>query len=417
MKAGIITIGDELLLGQTINTNLAKIGKELADVGVDVLKSTTIKDNEQDIVDTLDELLKKVDLIIITGGLGPTNDDITKETLTKYFKTELVLNETVLTHVRQIFESKGKKMLAINVGQAMLPKDALILENPLGTAPGMWFEQNGKVVISLPGVPYELIGLIDNQVIPRLKEGFNLNGKYYQTVMIQGIGESYLAEIIKDWESRIYEDNMGLAYLPTPGMIRLRITSDNGKEDAPKIEEYIKEIEDKLPQYVYGRNDISIYESVAELMKSKGLTLGTVESCTGGGIANAFVEYPGASDFLKGGLITYSNVLKEQLANVSSQTLSTYGAVSEEVVKEMAVGGRKVLDVDYSIAVSGIAGPEGGTSDKPVGTVWIAVASPDKAWAKKFLFGQNRGRNIEMTKMTAANMLRLALLEIFDSTL
>jgi nicotinamide-nucleotide amidase len=412
MKAGVINIGDELLIGQTINTNLAWLGKELGNAGISVYKSTTICDLEKDIIDALDDYLKEADLIIVTGGLGPTNDDITKETLSKYFNTELELNEQVLERVQKFFEARGKEMLKSNVQQAMLPKDALVIDNRYGTASGMWFERNGKIIISLPGVPYEMKALITEEVLPRLKSSFGVKGKYYQTLMLQGIGESFLAEKIEDWENRIYEDGLNLAYLPSTGVIKLRLTADRGTKDAHKINTYFEELQKRFPEYVYGMNDETIFQVVGELLKVNHARLGTVESCTGGGIARSFIEYAGSSSFFQGGLITYSNALKMQLANVSAETLDKYGAVSEEVVKEMALGGKKQLGVDYTIAVTGIAGPDGGSEEKPVGTVWIAVASPSGVVAKHFLFGEHRGRNIEKTTLYAANLLRKIILDI-----
>ncbi|HZH85802.1 MAG TPA: competence/damage-inducible protein A [Brumimicrobium sp.] len=412
MKAGVITIGDELLIGQTVNANLAWLGKELGNAGISIYKSTTICDLEKDIIDALDDYLKEADLIIVTGGLGPTNDDITKETLSKYFNSDLELNTQVLARIRKYFESRGKEMLDSNIQQAMLPKDALVIDNRHGTASGMWFERRGKIIISLPGVPYEMQALITEEVLPRLKASYGVKGKYYQTLMLQGIGESFLAEKIEDWENRIYEEGLHLAYLPSPGVIKLRLTSDKGPKEAPKIKAYFEELEKRFPEFVYGMNDETIFEVVGELLKSKHISLGTIESCTGGGIARSFVAFPGSSVFFQGGLITYSNDLKMKLAKVSPESLEKYGAVSEEVVKEMALGGRKVLGVDYTIAVTGVAGPDGGSDEKPVGTVWIAIASPEGVVAEHFLFGENRGRNIEQTELYAVNLLRKTILNI-----
>lgn len=414
MKAGIITIGDELLLGQTINTNLTWIGKELSNQGVEILKSATIQDDSKEIVQTLDHFLKNVDVVIITGGLGPTNDDLTKETLTEYFNTKLVLNKEVLVHVENIFKAVGKEMLDSNIHQAMLPENCIVLENLEGTAPGMWFEKEDKIVISLPGVPYEMKSLLAKEVIPRLAKIFNFQESKYETLMVQGIGESFLAEKIKIWEDNLYAEGLALAYLPSPGIIRLRISSKNDKNSLSKIAAYTNELEKMLPQYVYGRNDESIFEKVGELLVNKKATVGTIESCTGGGIANAFTLNSGASNYFQGSLVTYSNDLKIKLANVSPNTLNSYGAVSKEVAIEMAKGGKEKLGVDYAIAVTGIAGPTGGSDEKPVGLVWIAIASSEKVIAKSFLFGTNRERNITKTQLYAANLLRKLLLDIVD---
>ncbi|WP_158276079.1 competence/damage-inducible protein A [Brumimicrobium oceani] len=414
MKAGIISIGDELLIGQTVNTNTAWLGQELGKFGISVFKSTTIRDVKEDILQTVDAYLNETDFIIVTGGLGPTNDDITKETLTEYFGTSLVLNQQVLDRVTDFFQKRGKEMLDSNIQQAMLPKDALILDNNHGTASGMWFEKNGKVLVSLPGVPYEMEALIQEEVLPRIKATFGVRGNYYQTLMLQGIGESFLAEKIEDWEKRIYRDGLHLAYLPSTGLIKLRLTSEKGTKEAGLVNTYFDELRNGFPQYAYGMNEETIFEAVGELLKSKNATLGTVESCTGGGIASSFIAKSGSSAFFQGGLITYSNVLKNKLAHVSISTLEKYGAVSEEVAKEMAIGGKEVLSADYVIAVTGIAGPEGGSEEKPVGTVWIAIATPDGVFAEHFLFGEHRGRNIEKTELYAANFLRKKILEIED---
>ena len=412
MKVAIITIGDELLIGQTINTNLTWLGKTLEEAGLSVIQSTTVQDREDAIIKALDNLLKDFDLVIITGGLGPTNDDITKATLAKYFNRKMVLNRKVLERVQQIFSNRKMEMPPSNIQQAVLPEGIIILDNIMGTAPGMWFESNNKIIISLPGVPYEMKYLTTNEVIPLLKSRFDLSTNYYQTLMIQGIGESSLAELIKEWEDRLTNDNLHLAYLPSPGILKLRLNSINNEPEIQKINSYFEELKTKFPQYVYGENEISIFEVVGELLKKKNASLGTIESCTGGDIARSFVKFPGSSDFFIGGLITYSNALKIKLAHVDPKILEDNGAVSEEVAKEMAIGGQKQLGVDYAIAVTGIAGPDGGTEDNPVGTVWIAVASPEKVVARHFLFGDDRRRNIEKAKLAAVNLLRKVILGI-----
>lgn len=412
MKVGVICIGDELLIGQTVNTNAAWLGQAFRKLGISVYKATTIRDVKQDIIDTVDAFFQETDLVIVTGGLGPTNDDITKSTLTEYFGTSLELNKTVLAHVERFFKRRNKEMLESNIQQAMLPKGATILHNENGTAPGMWFEQNNKTLISLPGVPYEMKSLMKDEVLPLLKSKFKILGSFHQTVMLQGIGESFLAEKINRWEKRLYQDKLHLAYLPSPGIIKLRITSDKGIEDAGLIQSYIEEIRTNYPQYVYGLNGEDIFEVVGHLLKQNNATVGTVESCTGGGIANSFVANSGSSEYFQGGLITYSNELKHKLANVPEDILNKYGAVSEEVAKAMALGGQKVLNTDYVIAVTGIAGPNGGTEDKPVGLVWMAVATPEGVYTQHHHFGDHRGRNIEKTQLYAANFLRKLLLKI-----
>lgn len=415
MQADIITIGDELLIGQTINTNSAWIGQQLSMIGVGVGRAVTISDSEEEILAAVEESLRRSQLVIVTGGLGPTKDDITKETLVQFFNTSLIVYPDVLARIRRYFEQRGRSMLESNEQQALLPKDCIVLDNHLGTASGMWFERNGRVVVSIPGVPYEMKALMENEVLPRVKSVFSVNGMYHQTVMTQGIGESFLAEKITDWENRIYSDGMGLAYLPSPGIVKLRITSKQGIQDAERIELYINELESLLPTYVYGRNGATITEVVAELLKKEGKTLGTIESCTGGALSGSFVQIPGASDFFQGAMVTYSNELKTELSDVSNSTLLEFGAVSQQTVRQMAEGGARRLGVDYCIAVSGVAGPDGGTAEKPVGIVWCAIKGPKGTITKQFQFGTDRGRNIEMTVLSSANLLRKYMLGLLSN--
>lgn len=413
MQTEIITIGDELLIGQTVNTNASWIGKELSVNGFNVFRCTTITDARDDILSSLENALSRSEFVIITGGLGPTKDDVTKETLCEFFDTNLTLRTAVLQRIKMYFEGKGREMLPSNIQQAELPESCIVLDNLLGTASGMWFEKEGKIIVSIPGVPYEMKALMEKEVLPRAKAYFSVNGLFYQTLMTQGVGESFLADKIKNWEDRIYRDGLALAYLPSPGVVKLRLSSKKGTTDADLISQYLDEIKNMLPKYVYGVNDSSIFEVIGVLLKEKGLTLGTVESCTGGGIAREIVQVAGSSAYFEGSLVTYSNRLKNKLADVSNTTLEKYGAVSEQVVREMAEGGRRVLNVDCVMAVSGVAGPDGGTPEKPVGTVWISVATPDKTIAKRFQFGENRGRNLTMTALSATNLLRQVLLEIY----
>lgn len=412
MYADIITIGDELLIGQTVNTNASWIGKILSINGIDVVRSSTISDTKNEIISVLDDALKRSDLIILTGGLGPTKDDITKETLCEFFDTELELKQDVLERIEEYFKNKGREILPSNIQQAELPKDCVVLDNFLGTASGMWFEKNGKVIVSIPGVPYEMKALMSNEIMPRVKAFFGVSGMYHQTLMTQGIGESWLADKIKDWENRIYKDGLSLAYLPSPGIVKLRLTAKKGAGQAEVIKNYFSELEKELPQYVYGMNGETIFKVVGELLKKRHKTLGTVESCTAGGLANAFTFEPGASDFYQGSFITYSNALKENLVGVSSETLKKHGAVSEQTVIEMAEGGRKHLNTDFCISISGVAGPDGGTEEKPVGTVWVAVASEEKTITKLFKLGKNRERNMEIAALSAANLLRKFLIDL-----
>lgn len=412
MRVEVIAIGDELLIGQTINTNASWIGMELSMIGGSVEYATVIQDKEDAILDAVDRAMSRVDVTIITGGLGPTKDDITKYTLCKYFDTTLEINEDVLAHVKSFFDARGREMLDVNVQQAALPVGAKVLRNEMGTASGMWFEREGKILISLPGVPYEMKHLVADRIIPELKQRFKMDAIYHRTLHTQGIGESYLAEKIQDIEDNIRANGIGLAYLPSPGVVRLRLTSEMSNEKKEKIEQYIGEIEERLPQYVFSKESGDLAEIVGEILKEQGTTVGTVESCTAGSLASSLVASPGSSAYFQGSFLTYSNALKMKLVDVSEASLESFGAVSESVVTQMAQNGREKLEVDYCLATSGIAGPGGGSEEKPVGNVWIALATPEKVVAKRFLFGNHRERNIRKSVLTALNLLRCELLKI-----
>jgi nicotinamide-nucleotide amidase len=355
--------------------------------------------------------MKRSNLVIVTGGLGPTKDDITKHTLVEYFDTELVMNQEVLDRVEGYFVKRGREMLEVNRLQAALPKNCEVIPNYHGTASGMWFEKEGSVLVSLPGVPYEMKGLMRDLVLDKVVDYFKVKALYHRTILSTGIGESFLAKELEDWENRIHADGLGLAYLPSPGLVKLRISSYKGKEDEGLINSYINELVMKMPQYVFGFENDTLPGVLASLLIESNKTVGTVESCTGGGVANALVSIPGASVYFSGSLVTYSYDLKSKLAFVNPETLNNLGAVSEETVVEMAEGGRKQLGVDYCISISGVAGPDGGTIEKPVGTVWMAIAYEGKCETKKIILGDNRERNIQMTIFAALNMLRLTLLE------
>jgi nicotinamide-nucleotide amidase len=314
-----------------------------------------------------------------------------------------------LEKIQAYFAARNRPMLESNNLQAALPKNCIILNNSYGTASGMWFEKNNVIIISLPGVPYEMKGIMTEEVFPRLKSRFNLKAIYHRTALTQGIGESFLAEKIKDWEDRIREEGFGLAYLPSPGMVKLRITSYNGVSDAHKINSYFKELKSLIPEALWGFEQDTLPEIIGKLLTQKCLTIGTIESCTGGLLANTIVSNSGASHYFTGSLITYSNDQKHRLANVSVDAILSHGAVSEQVAIEMANGAKQRLGVDVCIATTGIAGPNGGTEDKPVGLVWIAIAFKDKTIARKFQFGDNRERNMQMTVLSALNWLRFEL--------
>lgn len=411
MLAELISIGDELLIGQTINTNASWLGQELSLMGIRVKWVTTIADGEEDIVGAIDTAFSRAELIIVTGGLGPTKDDITKHTLVKYFETSLVMNQEVLNKVESFFVKRGREFLEVNRQQAALPENCQVLLNNHGTASGMWFEKKGKVLISMPGVPYEMKGIMNDFGIEKIKNYFNVKGLYHKTLLTTGIGESFLAKELTDWEERLELDGLSIAYLPSPGMVKLRVSSYRGEQDREKVDFYLQEVLNRFPQFVYGWGEETLALVISRLALQNDLKIGTVESCTGGGVANAIVSVPGSSAYFEGALVTYSYDLKTKLSHVKTETLEKFGAVSEETVIEMAVGGKKELAVDYCVSISGIAGPDGGTDDKPVGTVWMAIATNGEVKTKKIKLGDNRERNIQMTIFAALNFLRLTILE------
>jgi nicotinamide-nucleotide amidase len=412
MRAEILSIGDELLIGQTINTNASWLGQECSKLGIRIVHVTTISDEKQLIKDAVDEAFKRADLVLVTGGLGPTKDDITKYTLCEYFDSELEIHIPTLQRIEAFFSKRNRPMLEVNIRQAELPKKCTILENVNGTAAGMWFEKDEKILISMPGVPYEMKGIMTEQAFPRLQAKFALKALYHRTLMTQGIGESFLADQLQDWENEVREKGLGLAYLPSPGMVKLRLTSYEGESRAEEIESYFNLLEKRFPTYVYGKEDEPIQLVLGRLLREKKMTIGTVESCTGGSLAQTLVSVAGASDYFQGSFLTYTNELKNRLVDVSKKDLDTVGAVSAEVVAQMAKNGREKLGVDICVSTSGVAGPDGGTEDLPVGTIWIGIATKKNVIAKKFQFGDHRERNIQMTVLTALNLVRCEILGI-----
>jgi len=407
MRAKIITIGDEILVGQTVDTNSAYIAKKLNSIGVKISEIISITDTKSHIINSVDKAINDHDFIILTGGLGPTNDDITKNALVDYFDDELIEHPEILAKIKGFFERFNKPFLDVNELQAMLPKQARIIENDLGTASGMWFKKGKANILSLPGVPFEMKGLI-NKFIDLIKVDYEIGNFYHKTTLVAGIGESYFAEMIEDWESQNRIDGIGVAYLPSVGSLKLRLTGTLLQKAI--IDERIKFIEDKFPKYIVGSDINSLEEKIGLLLLSKKAVLGTVESCTAGGLANKIVSIPGSSAYYSGSIVSYSDAIKQSIVGVLPETLKQHGAVSEETVIEMAKNGRTKLNVDYCISISGVAGPDGGTEEKPVGTVWIAIATPDQVLTKKFNFGYNRARNIQSTIMAALNFLRLTLM-------
>lgn len=409
MKTEIISIGDEILIGQTINTNASWMGRELAKLGIKNNQTTTISDSEEAILESLKLAESRSDLILITGGLGPTKDDITKKVLCYYFDTKLVLNEEVLAEVKAFFDQRSKTFLEVNRLQAMLPEKATILRNKLGTASGMWFEKNGTVFVSMPGVPYEMKHLMETAVFPRVKELFGVKELAHRTILTHGIGESYLAEIIKEWENKVRGSGLEMAYLPSPGLVKIRVTSNTG--NIQLVNDFCDELYSLIPQYIFGEGTITMQETLADLLKEKNATISLAESCTGGYASHLLTQIPGSSAFYEGSIICYSYDIKEKELNVPKEVLLKNGAVSEEVVEILSDEIRKKYHTDYSIAISGIAGPTGGTDYKPVGTVWISARSKNNVVSKKFSFGNNRERNISQSALAGFNLLRQLITE------
>lgn len=411
MLAEIITIGDELLIGQVIDTNSAWIAEQLNMIGIRVHQITSISDNQEHILKTLREASKRAHLLLITGGLGPTKDDITKQTLCKYFDTSLVFSEEAYKNIENLFYHRGVAVTEINRLQAMVPANCRVLPNVNGTAPCMWFEKEGCIYISMPGVPFEMKAIMEQGVIPQLQDKQH-QVIIHRTILTEGVGESMLASIIESWEDALPEF-IKLAYLPQPGMVRLRLTAygTNRKVLQEAINKAEKELLPLAGKYIFGFDDDTMESVVGQLLRQKGMTLSTAESCTGGAIAHLITSIAGSSDYFKGSVVAYSNEVKENFLGVPSKTLINHGAVSEQTVKAMAEGIRERFATDYSIAVSGIAGPGGGTDEKPVGTTWIAVATPTGTYARKFLLGDHRGRNIRKASMAALNLLRGKLIE------
>jgi nicotinamide-nucleotide amidase len=413
MIAEIITIGDEILIGQIVDTNSAWIGTQLNFIGIKVKQISSVSDDREHILKALQEAENRADLILVTGGLGPTKDDITKKTLAEYFGVGMIQHTETENMVRDFFAKRGRELTELNRKQAEVPENCEVLLNYQGTAPGMWFEVRNKIFVSMPGVPFEMKALMENLVLPKLKSKFSLSSIYHKTLLTNGIGESFLAEKIEDWENSLTAENLKLAYLPSPGMVRLRLSGigKNSDELKTKIESAFERLIPQINEYFfgyeeYGKDPDSLEKIVAELLLKNNRTLALAESCTGGYISHLITSIAGSSAFYRGGIIPYHNAHKHELLGVDNSIFEKHGAVSEQCVLAMAKGVREKLYSDFAIAVSGIAGPTGGTDEKPVGLVWIAIATPTEIIAEKFQFGTDRGRNIRMTALAALNLLR-----------
>jgi nicotinamide-nucleotide amidase len=405
--AEIITIGDEILIGQIVDTNSAWMAVELNKIGVSVKQISSVSDDETHILQAFADAENRTDLIIVTGGLGPTKDDITKKTMFKYFGADgWKRDEATLKVIEKIFAKYNAPLLETNKLQASVPNNCEVLLNDLGTAPGMLFRKNGKICISLPGVPYEMMNLMENTVLPKIVQEFNLPKILHRTILTAGVGESFLADKLADIENEL-PTHIKLAYLPRMGQVRLRLSSlgNNEKELANELNYFVEKIADTIPDNWIAKEDIPIEKVILDLMEVHKLTLSVAESCTGGSISEMLTQHPGCSAVFAGGGIVYANEMKVKLLGVSNNTLSKFGAVSEETVREMVNGALVNFTTDYAIAVTGIAGPDGGLPDKPVGTVWIAVANPQQTIVQKFIFGNKRQQNIERATINAFNLL------------
>ena len=412
IQTSIITIGDELLIGQVIDTNSAWMAQQLNKSGIRVARRVAVGDVWDEIWETLDQESSNADIILITGGLGPTADDITKPLLCKYFAGKMVVDEGALQNVINIFKNiLNRPIIERNLKQAEVPDTCKVILNKRGTAPGMWFEKDGKIFVSMPGVPNEMKGMMLDDVIPLLNKQFQFPHIAHRTLLTAGVGESSLADMIADFEKTL-PIHIKLAYLPNYGMVRLRL-STAGSAMQPiedEIQHYFNSLQNLVKEYLVTNVDESMQQVLANLLITKNKTLSTAESCTGGYIAHLLTENAGASAFYSGSVVSYSYMAKETLLHVDKKTLESSGAVSEDVVIQMAKGAFQLLKTDYTIAVSGIMGPDGGMEDKPVGTVWVAVGTSDKIQTEKFYFRFDRTRNIELTATYALNMLRKFIL-------
>jgi len=411
----IINIGNELLFGKTINTNAAFIAEKLYETGIEVEKSIVIPDNQDIIFQTITDAFKETDWIITTGGLGPTKDDMTKNVVAKYFEVGFEVHQPTLEAVVKMFSDRGLEVSEINKKQAEVPAGAIVLTNKNGTAPGIWMEKNGKTLIALQGVPFEMQEILTESVIPLLKRNYkNIHAVAHKNILTSGIGESMLAQLIEKWENELPEE-LTLAYLPSPGQVLLRLTARSENDESAKklIDNQLPALLEAINPYLVSTENETSVEVVSQLLKKRKKRLAVAESCTGGYISHLITSQPGSSQYFEGGIISYSNEVKRDILNVREANLKKYGAVSEMVVIDMAINVMSLFETDYSIATSGVAGPSGGTEEKPVGMVWIAVASPTKVVTQKFLFGKNGGREviIKRAAIAALNMLRLELLK------
>ncbi len=406
IAATIITIGDELLIGQTIDTNSAWIASSLNKIGITIKRRIAVGDEWEAIWQSLEDEERLAQIILITGGLGPTSDDITKPLLCKFFGGKLVTNQEALDNVVDIFTKKlNRPLLERNLKQAEVPDNCTVIQNKRGTAPGMWFEKNNVIYVSMPGVPHEMKGMMEDFVIPELLKKFNVHPVQHRTLLTAGIGESFLAEKLTDFESSLPE-NIKLAYLPNYGMVRLRLTDLQSAADQSSIDEYFQMLKIQVQDFMVIDDDVSMQEVIARKLMDTGRSIAVAESCTGGYISQLFTQMAGSSQYFLGSVVSYSNEMKQDALHVPEQIIQEYGAVSSQTVEAMAEGIRKLSNADVGLATSGIMGPGGGTDTKPVGFVWVGFSSKEKTLSTSFQFRFDRRRNIELTAISALDFLR-----------
>jgi len=412
ITATILSIGDELLIGQTINTNAGWIGEQLSLIGIRPRRVLTISDERQEILDALEAA--STDLVLITGGLGPTKDDITKHTLCSFFGTTLVRHPHIEARIAAFFESIGREPLEVNLAQADLPESCTVIPNERGTASGMWFEHDGRVYVSMPGVPYEMKAMMEHHILPELRRHFAPPTIVHRTVLTTGLGESHLAQRIAAWEDSLAEEGIKLAYLPSPGLVKLRLSTYAANDPAgarSRVDRKADQLYRLVPELIFGEGEEKLEQVVGRMLKKRGESLSLAESCTGGFVSHLITSVPGSSAYYVGGVVSYANAVKMEELGVPADMLDLEGAVSKPVVERMAMGVREALRTTWSIALSGVAGPDGGTEEKPVGTVWLAVAGPDGVRSAKGHFPGTRDLVIKRSALAALNMLRRALLD------
>jgi nicotinamide-nucleotide amidase len=414
MKAGIITIGDEILIGQIINTNAAWLGEQLTLLGIEVIKTWTVGDSHIQIGQTLHESTQACDLVLITGGLGPTRDDVTKKAIADFMGVALFFHQATFERIQRIFEKLGRVMSPSHNDQCLMPEGVTLLQNRLGTAPGMLFHYNDKIIISMPGVPFEMKAIMTDEVLPMLQK-LSKNKIAHTTLLTAGEGETTIENKITDIVNRMPE-NLSIAYLPSLGQVRVRITGKGPEENRvlKQVEEVADQIHNRLQDIVFGRNKSSLEKELLALSRKFGLTLGTAESCTGGAIAAKIVSVPGSSDVFTGSIVSYANEIKTHLLHVPEETLIEYGAVSEQTAIAMMKGAIQTLGVSAAVAVSGIAGPDGGTPEKPVGTIWICAGNESGHSTFLLKAGKDRSGNIEAATVCALNVLRKWILNAYN---